>query len=277
VTRAAASGLVVALALLFVSAATASPPLRASASLAPRHISFGDVVEARVVVDLGPGRVDPASVVVSATFAPFTASGPPSVTRRTSNGLAAVMYRYVLICLTDGCVPTRAGTVFAPATATALVDGRRHTVVVRWPRLVVTPRSSERDAARSTAPFRSNTSLPPVAEAIPATLLIALLALAAAVLALAAVAGLRAAFRRPRPRLPSLPPLERAIALVRETAREADEARRRKALESLADSLQACGEEALGGETRALAWSADPPTREPMDHLAERAAREVAR
>jgi len=276
VTLRAAYALVVALALLLVPDAAASPPLlRGSAVLTPAQIFFGDVVEARLVVELRSGRVDPASLLVSATFAPFTVSGPPSVTRRTSAGRAVVTYRYVLTCLTDGCLPKQAGFVFRPSTATALVDGRRRSLVVQWPRLAVAPRSSAVDAARSNPPFRSDTLLPPVTTRISAPLLIALLAAGAAALGLAVLAGLLIAFRRPRRLRPSLPPLERAIALVREAARGTDDERRRRALESLAGTLQDHGEEALGTETRTLAWSAAPPAREPMDDLAERASREV--
>jgi hypothetical protein len=271
VNRGAAYG-PVAFALLLVPAATASPPLRAAAVLAPERISFGDIVEARLEVDLVPGRVDPASLRVSAAFAPFTVSGAPSVTRRSSGGRTVVTYRYGLTCLTEGCLPRRAGFVFPRAAVAALVDGSRHTVVVRWPRLVVAARSGAHSAQR----FRSDTSLPPVATTISAPLLIALSAAGAAVLGLAALAALLIAGRRPRPARPALPPLDRAIALVRETAREDDEERRRRALESLAETLQNRGEVALGTETTTLAWSAAPPTREPMDDLAERASREVA-
>lgn len=262
--RGAACGLAVAFALLLVPAATASPPLRAAAVLAPQRISFGDVVEARLVVE---GSFDPASVHVSVAFAPFTLSGAPSVTRSSSG----VTYRYVLTCLAEGCLPRQAGFVFPTATVAALVDGSRHTVVVHWPRLVVAARSSEQDSR-----FRSDTSLPPVATSISASLLIGLSAAGAAVLGLAALAALLIATRRPRPARPSLPPLDRAIALVRETAREHDEDRRRRALESLAETLHDRGDVALGEETTTLAWSAAPPTREPMDDLAERASREVA-
>ena len=276
-TRAASSGLGLALALVLVPGAAASPaPLRASAAPVPARISFGDVIHARIVVDLETRRVDAGSLHVAAAFTPFTASGAPSVRRSNSGGRTVVTYEYVLSCLTDGCVPRRDGFVFPSANVSAVVDGTRRAVGVRWPRFVVTSRSSEKDAARSTPPFRSDTSLPPIGTAISASLLVGLFAAVAAVLGLAALAALRIACRRPRPARPSLPPLERAIALVRETAREGDEGRRRRALESLARTLQEHGEVALGRETRTLAWSAEPPARKPMDDLAERASHEVA-
>ncbi|MDX6486020.1 MAG: hypothetical protein QOF43_1173 [Gaiellaceae bacterium] len=271
-TRAATHGIALALVLVLAPVATAAPPpLRASVAIAPALVAFGDVVEARLVVDLAAGHVDPGSLRVAAVFAPYQASGQPAVIP----GRSVVTYRYALSCLTEACLPRRDGFAFH-AIVTALVDGSRRTVHVDWPRLFVAALVSDQTAAGPPPRLRANTSLPPVTASASGSRLIALLVAGAVVLGIGAAALLLVAIRRPKPARPALPPLERAIALVRETARQGDERRRRRALESLAGTLQDHGAEALGNETRTLAWSSVPPAPEPMDDLAERVSREVA-
>ena len=91
----------------------AAAPLSVSTSLEPGSTRFGDPVVAEVEVAYDPQTVDAASIRVLPDFAPYVATAAPSV-RLTADGRTAVAsYRYTLLCVTEGCLPTadaRAGS-----------------------------------------------------------------------------------------------------------------------------------------------------------------------
>jgi hypothetical protein len=74
----------------------------------------------------------------------------------------------------------------------------------------------------------------------------------------------------PEPEYPELPPLERALAGLEWAREHAGPQEQRKALELLAEELDAHDEAELAEDARALAWSPDRPERGSMERLGAR-------
>ena len=244
-------------------------PLRAVAALNSVSVLYGDPVTAQVEVDYDPRTVSPATIRVRPSFVPYVVSSPPVVESRDAG---AVRFRYSLLCVTDGCLPTRGARVLhlEPVTVTGLAGTRTLTATAAWPTLRIYSRLSPSDLTRIR--FRRPISPPsPAYRLAPGPLAAgligaaALFTLAAMILALAALTG-----RVRRARATSLPPLELAIAYVRDSARR-PEPDRRRALGFLADAVDDRGDSTLAAAASDTAWSKSPPTPAAAEKLADRA------
>jgi hypothetical protein len=116
--------------------------------------------------------------------------------------------------------------------------------------------------------------LPPIAYRVPPRRAAFAAFAAAGLLALAALALLALAFgrrRRPRRLRPAggLTGLERALVIVRRAAAAGVPGERRRALDRLARELDATPAAPLGGPTRRLAWSSEPPEPDAVARIAD--------
>jgi hypothetical protein len=168
------------------------------------------------------------------------------------------------------------------------LGGQRESLEVELPLLVVYSRFSAAgfegtDAAA--VPWRiDDQSLPAVSTPVSANVVIGAL-LAGSVLLLAAggvVVYLGWPRRTPTPLpepepepLPSLTPLEQALALLEETVRADGAGDQRRALELVAEELDEWGDADLAGAARVLAWSAGVPRVEQTTALAARVRAEL--
>jgi hypothetical protein len=253
--------------------AAARPALSVSGKLAPMAIRFADPLVAEVEVAYDPGQVDGDSIHVVPAFAPFVQISPPAVSHERRGALAVLRIRYALQCLTDGCVPlTRSLALRLPRlTVTGSAAGRTVRASAAWPQVRVLSRLPA-SAATGTVVFRHQRVLPPPGYAVPpgalAAGLIAGAALATILAAWALAHGLRR--RRAQPAADRLTPLERALWYVRDASTRPDPADRRRALELLAEAVEAEGRgERLADETYEAAWVEAPPTPQRSTELAD--------
>lgn len=245
-------------------------PIAGTALLQPEQHLFGDAVRARLELVMDRNRIDPNSVDVGANFRPYRDVRPVRRTRTDSGPITSIRYDYLLACLTAACLPKGAGRV--DLGAVAIEFSRRgqsvpETATVEWPPLRAAGRIDlERlEQASLIAELRDLT--PPSYRASPkavelvALILAVLFAAGAAILALrflpldrlAAWLGARRADRRS--------PLERALALVRDSTASGRPAEGRRALERLAHELRNVRNPDLARDASKLAWS----RREPAD------------
>jgi hypothetical protein len=253
--------------------AEAPAPLSVHGVLTPAAIHFADSLVAEIEVAYDPSQVDGASIRVVPGFGPFQPTSPPTVSHGHRGDLVVLRYRYALQCLTDGCLPlTRAREMRLPRlTVTGSADGQPVRASAAWPGLRVLSRVPER-AANGPLVFRHQSELPPPDYAVsPGALASGLIALA--VLAAGGGAWLLArALRRRTARSAAdrLTPLERALRYVRDAATRADPADRRRALELLAEVVDAEGRrERLAGEVHDAAWVETAPTPQRSTELAD--------
>ncbi len=248
----------------------AASPLRVVTSLQPQAAAFGDRVTAQVEVDYDPKVVDASSISVRPNFIPYVAGSAPTVSR----GSGVVRYSFSLLCVTNGCLPTKGPRVVRvqPVTATATAGGRTVTASGAWPPLRVLSRLSPSDLTGSTK-FRSPATPPPATYRISPGVLSGLLIAAAVLCVLAALALVALAIARliPRSAPSARSPLELAILYLRDsTGRSAKD--RRRALELLAEAVDAGGEPTLAAVAADSAWSKSPPSPGGAADLADRAA-----
>jgi len=245
--------------------------VRVDAVLAGGDHRFGDVVPGRLDV-LVPASVDPGSVRVHATFAPYRLVAPMRLERWRDRGTAILRYRFELECLDTGCAPRedRAGFLFPPVRVDfrtrAGRPGRRQ---AEWPTIAVVPRPKPPLFSPWETGLRP---LPAPSYRVPPRLA-AVFALALALASLALAGWLvRPLLRRAGGTSPEPALLERALRAVRRAARLDDVDERRRALDLLAVALR-------GGATREreaarrLAWSRPSPPAAAMDELADRVER----
>jgi len=318
-TRRAAAltvGVVVTLAAVALAAVLASrgreesiePGVQAIAVrrwIEPEAQLFGDPVVATIDLIADRRRVDVDSVSVATLFAPYDVIGEPRRTRTVDGPLVRLRTRYRLQCLAQICVPktTERLLKLEPAKVTYLrADGSpgRGRMIV-WPRLTITSQleggvlpqpdaTSKSGRGFSFAPPLLARVQPPGAPSgrIEPRLAEALLVGGAAVLvALAALLLLPLVRRKPEPE-PAPPgpatleltPIERALVGL-DWARAAGGSReQRKALELLAEELDADALDAetegddivaqLADDARVLAWSARPPGDDSTATLSQR-------
>jgi hypothetical protein len=245
--------------------ASAEPALHAVASLQPAAVLFGDAVTAEIEVDYDPRTVEPSSIRIQPSFAPYIAGAAPTVQHLHAG---AVRFRYSLLCVTDGCLPAKDARMLQlhAFTVSALAGARSLTATARWPVLRISSRLAAADL-NGRIRFRHPTTPPsPGYRVAPGALAAGLIAGAAlCALLAAALVGLQLARRAARVRM--LTPLELAIAYVRESAARTDPDRRR-ALALLAEAVD--GELATAADE--TAWSKPPPTPAGATELADRAA-----
>jgi hypothetical protein len=237
--------------------------IAATADLTPRSLLFGDTLTARLTVAVARGRIDPDTVDVRTSFKPFEQVGDVARRRRDVGDQTELTYTFTLRCDEFLCVP-RGGRIpfrFTPARVGQLQ--------VPWPTIEVATRINE--AELNAFRYRATlTPLPKPTYRVSPTALAATTFTGAALLLLVAGGfalriGRRALARR-SPEL-NLPPVERALAVLRWTRNGED---RRRALELLAEALDDEGSRELARGARKLAWSDEPPTREQSEELASR-------
>jgi hypothetical protein len=185
-------------------------------------------------------------------------------------------YRYALECLTAACVPER-GQVerqFLPALVSYRTrTGRLEQLQVEWPSYTVASHLTAADRPDPTARMRVDAALPPVTYRIDPGTLRALLAALSGILVVATALLLAGALWRRVPGVlpaaPELPPLGRALRLVRASTSNGFPAERRKALGLLARELRRSGHRELARDAVRLAWSAEDPSPDAADAFAE--------
>jgi len=262
-------------------------PVTAEATLSPRNVLFGDTLTARVDVEVDRSRVIPGSVRIKSEFAPWSLVDAPVRARRDVGGATVIRTTYVLRCVISPCVPPRetAPLEFNPAHITYRVQkgNKPDSVDARWPVLVVHSRIVRSDFDRQaslTSPWKADVvSMPAVSYRVSPGVVRglalgagALLALAGVVLGFLAIPE-RAPAPEPEPEPapepePSLPPLEHALVLLEADARANGAADQRRALELVAEEMQARGDVPLARRARGMAWSEDVPAVEDTRGLA---------
>jgi hypothetical protein len=273
------AGAVALVPLLVGSGSGARPqlPLTVATAVTPRAHFFGDRVRAGVNVALDPRRVDPRSVTIDASFAPYTPVGNARVVPEPTS----VRLDQTLVCLARSCAsaaPQRT-IAFAPAHVRYRDrSGRLHSVETAWPTFLAASRLTPAD--RRLPQIRVATGLPPATAALDPTLVGWALAAVAAALLVAAAAGL-ARRRRERPTAAVLAPVEvpallAALAAVERLAHESD-GKRRSAIDRLARELGGAGLARLAPAARELAWSPSAPSAEPMLDLSTEVQKAVGR
>jgi hypothetical protein len=243
-------------------------PIAVHATLAPQQHLFGDPIHARVEVILDTKRIDPATVRLRTSFAPYRPLQPPERSESRAGNVARVRLDYRLACLGYRCLPVgqrrfelRDGTVEYRRRGAAAVQ----TEEVDWPALNATGRipasrfweAQIRSEFREVGPPTYRLS-PTLVEAVALVLAVvfgaAALILILRLLPLARIAerlGLKTVDRRSR--------LERALARVQETARVERAEEGRRALERLAHELRRVRNPELAGAASQLAWSRQFP------------------
>jgi hypothetical protein len=258
--------LVAALALAVGAGPATAAPLVVRTSLSPSEARFGDVVAATVAVT-PDSAVDPGSIAVRPGLAPYGALGAP--TRTTSGG--TVTFRYDVSCLAQACVPPRTVRL-APARITAATRaGESLEQVAAWPALEAVSRVSK--AAVDGVEWRQQLAPAAPSYRVRPGVLAALLVGAAALLVAGAVALVAVELRRRRRAIALADPrrpLERALALLRESAGRPP-ADRRKALSLVSHEVPAAEREATQ-----LAWSRRPPDAGSVGALADELEQELA-
>jgi hypothetical protein len=237
--------------------------INATTELTPRSLLFGDTLKARLAVAVDRRRIDPETVDVRTSFKPFEVIGDVDKRRRDVGNHTELTYTYTLRCDEFLCLP-RGGRIpfrFAPARVGPLR--------VNWPSIEVATRINESELNA----FRYRALLTPLQEPtyrIAPTALATTAFLGAGLLLLVgAFFGLRigrGAWARRSPEL-NLPPVERALVLLRWTRDGED---RRRALELLAEALDEEQSPELARAARKLAWSDEPPSAELAEELARR-------
>lgn len=257
--------------------------IEVTTDITPDAHVFGEPVVATVEALVNAAQIDPSSVRVVTDFAPYEIAGERTVERRVQDAVAQITFRYPLRCLDEGCDTSTArgvaefetGRVFyrfrtggGPNDAFGALD---------WPPFEVASRVSadDVDGIRWRA---ADTTLPdPSYRVDPAQLAALLLAVAALMATGAFLLARHLWWGRPDPdaalelAVPAATPLERALALAREAARNGDLPRRRRALERVARELGAVDRTELAHEASALAWSPQGSTEAEVEQLARRA------
>jgi hypothetical protein len=281
---AAAAGIVTLIVALTTAPGPRPPALPASGILAdvavnPQSAYVGDALVARIDVLVDRRRIDPSTLAVRGSFAPYVA-GAPSIERRDVGDASRVKHTLRLRCEVRPCLPPdpeRSGrrTFVLPALRVLFrrTDGSNGSVLLPLPALEILSRLSRSDAALvedfAVIPFRASLAPDPIRYAVSPTLLAGLL-LAAAALLLTAAGWLLLRYgpRRKEPAAPEPPPeppvvlspLERALAVVERARARGSIPDERKALELLARELGRNGDPELAATAKGLAWSAQGPT-----------------
>jgi len=274
--------------------AEGSPGIEAVATLSPRIIFFGDRMQALFDVTLDRSRVDPDSVRVVAELSPWEILGTPRRERRDAGTTTHLRWTYDLRCLTGPCVPAGATAPleFDPARVTFAApdapNAKRDSLAVELPLLVVYSRFAAagfEGADEVEVPWRADAlTLPVVSYRVSPGLAVVFLLAGSALLILAAIGLAYVVWPRrtpapppePEPEaLPSLTPLEQALALLEETARIDGAGDQRRALELVAEELDEWGDRDLAGAARVLAWSEGVPEAQQTKALAARVRAEL--
>jgi hypothetical protein len=264
---------------LALAPAAAAGPFDAQATLRPATVLFGDLVTADVEVVVDSSVVEPASVRIVVSPAPFRRLGRPDLERWEADGVAVVRQRVRVVCVSKACLasgrPRRSVLPRARVSARTR-DGRTLAIRPAWTPLEIVGRVPPQALTGAPAWRFDETPPSPSYRASPSLLAGALWGLAA-VLALAAVAVIVGeVLRSGRGRaLARLTPLEAALAAVRAAVSD-DEPGRRRAAGALARVL-AARDGRLVNAASELAWSETLPEPSRLAALAEQVEQEIGR
>jgi hypothetical protein len=243
----------------------------AQATLSPREIYFGDSVLARVDIAIDRDKIDPDTVALQGTFAPYR---PVTLVRRARKDAARVStisFETTLRCLEVRCVPERPRTSVALPRAHVVystVAGKR-ALDLSWPPLEVAtridPRTVDSFSTEQLATWRGQYVVPPpVSYRISSAWLAALLG-GAGVLLILGGAGVFIHHLVGTPKIvvqwraARLPPVERALRVLESSSLGPSSPARRRALDVLVVELGRTGEPARALEARTLAWADAAP------------------
>jgi hypothetical protein len=257
------------------------------ADVLPHEHLFGDTLTAEVDVVLDNGFVRPESVRVQEDFAPFRVRGAVKREREDLGATTHLRYLYTLDCLRGRpCLPEEEGRRYElPEVRVSYVVteiGERTTTRVPVP--VLTGASRLLGANVGEPAFRADPrAVPEPTYRFSPTLLAAGALGLAGLLVLAALAlivplvplGFVQRWRERR-RLARRTDLERALAHLRATAPEGEDAQVRPALQRLASELGRAENDDLAGQSRQLAWSEPPPPEEEIGGLSEDVERVIS-
>jgi hypothetical protein len=238
--------------------------------MTPRTIAFGDQLTARLRILIDNELIDPEKIRVLARFSPWR--DRTTIERIDDGRITALVHTIRLDCLTVSCVPfdRESRTTFAPAR---IVSGEGPVQEVEWPAVgqitrveprdpFAPPENTGEELEQWPPAWRAAIAVPePSYRASPALLTWILAGLGALLVAGSAAAAFLLLRRGRLVRERVVPPLDRALELLRQ-ARTDEE--RRAALEALALAL----DPDLADPARALAWSERTPSEEDAQELA---------
>jgi hypothetical protein len=243
--------------------------VRTAVSLDPRQHLFGDTVQAQVDVVIDRERIDPKTVTLRASFEPYEQAAPETLERTEVGRAERLRWTFRLVCLEDTCMPDGPDSFLTFAPATVLADGRA-VAELEWPQLGVSSRIVQPTGSTQRSWGLGAGDIPPPTFRIGPDTGVLLLAIGAAVLVGLGVLLLVLALRRPQRAARSLPPLERALAIL-DAARRGDRPNEeRKALDLLSVELAREGEGELARAATELAWARGRPADEATDSVAQR-------
>jgi hypothetical protein len=241
----------------------------ATGTMTPRTIAFGDQVTARLRILLDRTKTDPEKLRVLARFSPWR--DRTTIERIDDGNITALVYTIKLDCLTVSCVPQdrESRAAFTPTRIFTDVGVKE----VEWPEVgqvtrvppidpFAPPENTGEEVEQWPPAWRATIDVPdPSYRASPGTLAWILGGLGALLVAgsIAAAIFLLSRGRLVRTRVE--PPLDRALALLRNARTEEE---RRAALEALALAL----DPDLADPARALAWSERTPSESDAEELA---------
>ena len=249
--------------------AVADAPLRATTSVSTRFLYFADAVAARVVVVVDRRQAVAGSLRVTAQFGAWDRVSPPRIETTSAGPLTRRSWSFTIACVEDRCLPhgTPLPVRLPPVTVSVQVRGGR-VVTLRpsWPTLSVAPRFGAA-APGSTPAFALDRDLPRARYSVDPTLLCDTLdGVGALITGAALLLFARELLRFRRSASAPLPPLMRALTLVRQAGtRSVDD--RRRAVGLLARTLEAHPNTALPSFASRLAWSKSNPAPERLDEL----------
>jgi hypothetical protein len=233
---------------------------------------FGDLVPVSVDVLVPERLVDPGTVRLEASFAPYRRAAPMRLRRVEGKETTLLRYQLALRCLEAACVPSQNGVPLTVPDAIVrfrLRDQGPAELRVRWPVLRPRSRLGPLDAGllawqegMRPLPDQDYRVPPRLLGVLVGALAIACALGAAGLLVPAALARLPA--RRPIDRRTLL---DRALAAVRLAASAPDTAERRRALDLLARELRAGARRKEARVARRLAWSRRTPASGEMERL----------
>ena len=218
--------------------------MKATGTMTPRTIGFGDQLTARLRILIDRNRVDPETLRVLARFSPWR--DRTSIERIDDGDLTSLTYTITLDCLTVSCVPAdrESRGSFGPARIVAAEGPFEQ---VEWPEVGMVTRVPPEDPFEQPAEntgeelqqwppdWRAAVAVPePSYRASPETLTWILAILGALLVAGSLAAGVWLLLRGRLVRARVVSPLDRALELLR-NARTDEE--RRAALEALALAL----------------------------------------
>ena len=262
--------------------ALASAPLVVTTSVSPRFLYFADMVSARVTVVADPRQVDPGSIRLAAAFGAWDQLAQTETTSTSAGPFMRRSWTFALACVQQECLPGSRPLAVHLTSVTVTAQRLDNSGVVSlrraWPALSIAPRFGR--APRGATPqFALDLGLPSATYRLDPTSLADLLDAAALVLAAVALwIIVREVLKRRPARAHELPPLVRALALVRQ-AKERTVDDRRRAAGLLARTLARDHEDPLSDAASQVAWSAGEPAPTRLEDLARsvEASQEEAR